>query len=184
MPITFHPDGRITGNKIQMPAGSGSPGQILQVKHATKIDDQDVNSTAPVALTNLAITFTPHYANSLIQIICDIATMDRYVHSWSVFQDGQKMEQTSISGINNNGTNANEQYMTKTFYRNTAPSITNNIENVAWQQFAPAGSTSSRVYQVYATSGWSGTAYSMKINDRSANDMSSVSRMSVFEIAQ
>jgi len=182
MSITFHPDGRITGNKLQMPAGSGSPGQILQVKHATKVDEQDVNSITPVAVSNLAITFTPHYANSLIQIICDIASMDRYVHSWSVFQDGQKMEQTSISGINNNGTNSNEQYMTKTFYRGT--NVTNYMSNHVWQQFSPAGSTSSRLYQVYATSGWSGTAYSMKINDRGASDMSSVSRMSVFEIAQ
>ena len=182
MPITFHPDGRITGNKIQMPAGSGSPGQILQVKHATKVDEQDVNSITPVALTSLAITLTPHYANSLIQIICDIATMDRYVHSWSVFQDGQKMEQTSISGTNNSGTNHNEQYMTKTFYHGA--NVAGEMDNCVWQQFAPAGSTSSRVYQVYATSGWSGTAYSMKINDRSSTDMSSVSRMSVFEIAQ
>ena len=182
MSITFHPDGRITGNKLQMPAGSGSPGQILQVKHATKVDEQDVNSITPVAVSNLAITFTPHYANSLIQIICDIASMDRYVHSWSVFQDGQKMEQTSISGINNSGTNSNEQYMTKTFYRGT--NVTNYMSNHVWQQFSPAGSTSSRLYQVYATSGWSGTAYSMKINDRGASDMSSVSRMSVFEIAQ
>ena len=108
--------------------------------------------------------------------------MDRYVHSWSVFQDGQKMEQTSISGINNNGTNANEQYMTKTFYHGS--NTTGEMDNCVWQQFAPAGSTSSRVYQVYATSGWGGTAYSMRINDRGTDDMSSVSRMSVFEIAQ
>ena len=184
MPITFHPDGRITGNKIQMQAGSGAPGQIIQVKHATKLDDQDVNSATPVALTNLAITFTPHFANSLIQIICDISIMDRYVHSWSVFQDGQKMEQTSISGINNSGANNNEQYMTKTYYRGHGLAPTNIMENVNWQQFSPAGSTSSRVYQVYATSGWSGSAYSMRINDRGSNDMSSVSRMSVFEISQ
>ena len=184
MSITFHPDGRITGNKLQMPAGSGSPGQILQVKHATKLDEQDVSSTTPQPLTNLAITFTPYYANSLIQIICDVSSMDRYVHSWSVFQDGQKMEQTSISGINNNGTNSNETNMTKTYYRGNGTSPTNIMENCFWQQFSPAGSISSRVYQVYATSGWGGSAYLMKINDRATTDMSSVSRMSVFEIAQ
>ena len=182
MTITFHPDGRITGNKLQMPEGSGSPGQILQVKHATKVDEQDVNSNTPQPLSNLAITLTPYYANSLIQIICDISSQDRYVHSWSVFQDGQKMEQTSISGINNNGTNSNEQYMTKTYYSGT--NSTNLMSNHFWQQFSPAGSISSRVYQVYATSSWDGTAYSMKINDRAGQNMSSVSRMSVFEIAQ
>ena len=182
MPITFHPDGRITGAKIQMPAGSGSPGQILQVKHATMVADQYINSTTPVALTDLSITFTPHYANSLIQIICDVLNSGNYVHSWSVFQDGQKMEQTSISGINNSGANNNEQYMTKTFYEDSA--ATNHCKSSNWQQFSPAGSTSSRVYQVYMTSGWAGTAYGVKINDRNNNDMSSVSRMSVFEIAQ
>ena len=182
MTITFHPDGRITGNKIQMPAGSGSPGQILQVKHDTMVADQYITSVTPVALTDLTITFTPHYANSLIQIICDVMSSGNYVHSWSVFQDGQKMEQTSISGINNSGANGNEQYMTKTFY--DGASVTNETKPSVWQQFSPAGSTSSRVYQVYMTSGWSGTGYGVKINDRDNNDMSSVSRMSVFEIAQ
>ena len=182
MAITFHADGRITGAKIQMPAGSGSPGQILQVKHATMVADQYINSTTPVALTDLTITFTPHYANSLIQIICDVLNSGYYVHSWSVFQDGQKMEQTSISGINNSGTNNNEQFMTKTFYDGSASS--SHCKSSNWQQFSPAGSTSSRVYQVYMTSGWAGTAYGVKINDRDNNDMSSVSRMSVFEIAQ
>ena len=92
------------------------------------------------------------------------------------------METTSISGINNNGTNSVETNMTKTFYR--GQNSTNLMNNHVWQQFSPAGSTSSRVYQVYATSSWDGTAYSMKINDRAGQNMSSVSRMSVFEIAQ
>ena len=30
MAITFHPDGRVTGNKLQTIAGSGSSGSVIQ----------------------------------------------------------------------------------------------------------------------------------------------------------
>ena len=40
MAITFHPDGRVTGNTVK------SPGNVIQVVSATKTDTASTNSLA------------------------------------------------------------------------------------------------------------------------------------------
>jgi len=69
MAITLHPDGRITGAAIQMEAGSGSPGNILQVV-SSQITGQVAADSASIVATGLITSLTPKRAGSKFFITC------------------------------------------------------------------------------------------------------------------
>ena len=68
MAITFHPDGRVTGNKLQTEAGSGSSGSVLQV--ITAATTAQVVWSSGWTDTGLTANITPNFANSNIIITC------------------------------------------------------------------------------------------------------------------
>lgn len=176
-----------TGQTISVPAGNSifatstgsivAPGTPLQIQYARSGPTrQIIASTTPVAVTGLSVTMTPEFANSLILINVQIQSNYTYVASFSVFKDGVTMVSTSGT------TNSNEPNMNITTYLGF--DRTNEFWSMPVQFSEVAGSTSSRTYQVYATSAWQGTAKSLAINDRDSSDMAAFSYMSVMEIAQ
>ena len=152
-------------------------GTVVQVQTATSGPArQIISSTSPVAVTGLSISFTPKYSNSKIVIMGQISTNACHVASFGIFKDGAAT--VSTSGQTNN----NEPNMQITSYIGT--STTDYILSLPIMHSETSGSTTARTYAIYGTSGWSGSTYSLQINNRNSNDMASFSYMTIMEVAQ
>lgn len=149
--------------------------RVVQIKTASSGPArQTISSINPVAITGLSISITPKYTSSLIIVEAQIATSATHVSSFGVFKDGNKT--VSTSGF----TNTNEPGMQVTTYEgSTSTGLMWSIP-LLWSE--TSGSTSPRTYQIYGTSGWSNTTYTLYINDRGSNDMASYSHMTVMEV--
>ena len=105
-----------------------------------------------------------------------ISTNACHVASFGVFKNGAAT--VSTSGQTNN----NEPNMQITSYIGT--STTDYILSLPIMHSETSGSTTARTYAIYGTSGWSGSTYSLQINNRNSNDMASFSYMTIMEVAQ
>jgi hypothetical protein len=156
-----------------------APGTILQVQVASSGPlRQTITSITPIAVDGLSVTFTPKLPNSRILVQAQISTTATYVSSFAVYKN-------NLPTVNTTGfTNNNEPNMNFTSYIGGGNTIVNNLYclPLAWSEFA--GGTEPRNYTIFATSGWSGTAYALYINDRNDSTMASFSYMTVTEIAQ
>lgn len=148
---------------------------ILQIKTSSSGPSRQViNSTSPIPITGLSVSLKPYKSDSLIIIRSQIITNAVHVSSFGVYKDGQPTVDTS------GYTNTNQPNMQITTY---IGSSTNNElwnKHLIWSE--ESGSVESRVYQIYATAGWSGSTYSLQINNRNSNDMASFSHIVVMEI--
>tara|TARA_A100001388_G_scaffold147610_1_gene109558 strand:- start:2995 stop:3519 length:525 start_codon:yes stop_codon:yes gene_type:complete len=163
----------VTGNWSSAPAGT-----IIQVQTAEAGPTrQTISSVNPVAITDLLINFTPKNSTSKIMIQVYLNATHTHVASYGIFEDGSKTTNTTSSGQSN----GNENGMDFTYYNG---STTNDyFIGTTFHTVLDASSTTTRTYQPYATSAWSGNTYSIFINNRYSNDMPSKSRMIIYEIA-
>ena len=152
------------GTVIQMASASSGPAK------------QTFNSTTPVVITGLSVDFTPRRSDSKIIITSSLCTNLTYVCSFGIFQDGSATVSTSGQ------TNSNEPNMSITTF--TGGTATNLLWTVSMNVILDSGSTTQRTYDVRATSGWSGTAYDLSVNNRHNNDMAAFSTMIIYEVAQ
>jgi hypothetical protein len=154
-----------------------APGTILQVQVASSGPlRQTITSLTPIAIDRLSIMFTPKLPNSRILVQAQITTTSTYVSSFAVYKNN--LATVSTTGF----TNTNEPNMNFTSY--IGSTLVDNLYclPLSWSEFASGIET--RNYTIFATSGWSGTAYALHINDRSDSTMASFSYMTVMEIAQ
>jgi hypothetical protein len=151
------------------------PGTIIQVKTAqTTAARQTISSTNPVLITGLVLPFTPFFEDSRIIIMANISGSHTHVNSYGVYKDSQPTVSTS-GHTNNNQPNMHvTQYIgtTTADYMYQVPVVHSEI----------SGSTNTRTYAIYATSGWSNGSYTLYINNRASNDMASFSHMTIFEV--
>jgi hypothetical protein len=163
----------LSGSWTDAPAGT-----VIQMASATAGPAiQTFTSSTPVVITGLDVDFTPRRSDSKIIINVSISSNLTYVCSFGVYQDGSAV--VSTSGQNN----TNEANTSVTTYN--GDSLTNRMYALSFNVIIDAGSTSVRTYDVRATSGWSGTGYSLSINNRSTyNDMAGFSTMVIYEVAQ
>ena len=162
-----------SGSWTDAPAGT-----VIQMASATAGPAiQTFTSTTPVVITGLDVDFTPRRSDSKIIINVTLNSNITYVSSFGVYQDGSAV--VSTSGQNN----TNEANTSITTYK--GDSVTNHMFALSFNVIINAGSTSVRTYDVRGTSGWSGTGYSLSVNNRSTyNDMASFSTMVIYEVAQ
>jgi hypothetical protein len=137
---------------------------------------QTIASTSPVLVDGLTINFTPRSASSLIIITASVNGSSTHVNSLSVFRDGAKV--VSTTGQTNN--NEPDMHITNHYGQTTTDWL------FTWPlvHYESAGSTESRNYSIYCTSGWSGVTYTTYINNRASNDMAGFSYMNIMEIAR
>lgn len=160
----------VTGNWSSAPAGT-----IIQVQTAEAGPArQTISSQTPVAITDLSINFTPRNSTSKIMIQVYLNASHTYVASYGIFEDGSPTYSTS------GYTNTNESNMDYTYYGGS--SSTDHFQGNTFHTVLDASSTTTRTYQVYGTSGWD-ASYALYINNRESNNMASVSRMIIYEIA-
>ncbi len=161
-----------TGKVVKAKVSAGS---LIQQKFTkTTPARQTIRSATPVKINGLEITITPTDPNSIIEIEAHIATSATYVSSFGIFRNGQPA--LSTSGYTNN----NEPNMQVTEYHSS--SSEGEMHNVPVYYFEKANTTSPITYDIRATSAWSGGLRNLFINNRSSNDMASVSYMTVREI--
>jgi hypothetical protein len=166
-------------NVITVPSGHTlyAPGSVVQVQTASSGPlAQTISSLSPVSITGLSINFTPKFANSKIVIQAQISTSATYVSSFAVYKNNAAT--VSTSGFNN--VNEPNMQVTTYFGGSSGPDF---LYSIPLHHFENAINTTTRTYDVRATSGWGGTVYTLRINDR-GSDMASFSHMTITEVAQ
>ena len=167
----------VNNNTITVPSGHKlyAPGSIVQVQHAQTSPTKYVISAADItAIPELTISFTPKFANSRIILQSMINSTVTYVSTYGFLKNGGY-----LSGV----TNTNSQGSVATTYYGSS-AIESNIYNtfITYSEFP--NTTSTITYSAAACSSWSGTNYTLHINDRSDSLMRSVSTLTILEIAQ
>lgn len=165
-------------NAASMNADVHIPGHVIQANTVTiGPAHQTISSTDPQPIIGLEVVITPKFANSEILIISSIASSATYVSSFGIFRD-------DVSTANTSGvTNTNENNMQLTVYEEANTTLSRMRQHTVIHSEL-ANNTSQRYYNVYATSGWSGTSYDLIINNRASLDMASFSTLTVMEIAK
>ncbi len=155
-------------------------GTVLQYLHAQtpatryRINCQnlsDADSTVP----GMSVTITPTRSTSKIIIGATIAHNGRHVASFGVKRDGTLL----TAGLSTTNSNTNYAVIT-THYGEDVESRMYPL----CMTYEDTGFTVgvAQTYTIAGTASWSGTVRDLYINDRSANDMRSISSMYVMEI--
>ena len=174
------PTSGANANNIIVPSGQtfNAPGVVVAVHNVrSTASTQTINSTSFVNITGLSITITPKNANNILVMDSTIATSFTYVTNYAFLKDGS----TTVTSLGSTGSAmANSQLIQ---YLPESGDENNQVMQVTLQHFETAGNTNSRTYTVACNSKW-GSAYSMRVNNRSSNDMSCFSTFRLMEIAQ
>jgi len=149
---------------------------VLQFKTATSSGRQTIASTGMVNITGLSIAITPQSSTSLILVQGAVVFSNSYVLSLAVLKNGSK------TLTDDGGTNNNEANVQWTYYEGDNDGYLTGAHPIFHHE--TAGNTTARTYTIAAGSAWSGSANTMYVNNRSSNDMASLSYMYVWEIAQ
>lgn len=163
-------------NTIQTTAGLSllnSTGNIIQVVYGDMGSNTvTITSADNAVISNCSVTITPTRSTSKILLLAHVVHNASYVCSFGFARNG-----TNIGGNSNT---------------NSANSIAMNYEGVgadpgwcistSYQYLDSPGSTSALVYAPTACSSWSGTNYTIRINDRNALDMRGLTSIVAMEI--
>jgi hypothetical protein len=158
-----------------------APGSIVQVQYASTPFNNTVRQTitggelsdAANDIDYLDVNFKPKFANSSILLTAMINSSETHVASFGFKEDGNVVR---TQANNSNATGA-----ISTVYEGT--NNTQHIKNNYIQVLIPANGTHTRRYNAAANSYWDDVDYTLYINDRSSNNMRSISNMVVYEIA-
>ena len=154
-----------------------SPGCIVQVQYAeTSATRYTISSQNIDDIPGLSISFTPKFITSKLLLVAMINSSATYVSTFGFRKDGTNM----ISSTDANNTNSTGSIST-TYDVEIAASV---MHNMTIQYMHTPNSLDSATYTVAACSSWAGTLYTLYINDRSTNDMRSISNFTIYEIAQ
>lgn len=168
-------------NTISVPSGHtfNAPGVVVAVHNArSTVSTQTINSSSFVNITGLSITITPKNANNILVMDSTIATTFNYVTNYAFLKDGS----TTVTSLGSTGSAMSNSQLIQYLPESNSGEISQ-VMQVSLQHFETAGNTNSRTYTVACNSYWS-SAYSMRVNNRSGNDMSCFSTFRLMEIAQ
>lgn len=149
-------------------------GSILQVKHVRtspirySVATQDIS-----AIPELSIDITPQSNTSKILVSAMISTTAQHVSTFGFLKNDNYI-------IDNTNTNSAGSIITVYDGADT----NGEIEVVYIEYLDDPQTTSSINYKAAASASWSGSIRTLYINDRSSNDMRSISSMTVWEIAE
>lgn len=171
--------GDVSNNYLQTSFSSGPEvGQVIQSVSATTgfgTTKQAINSTTKQAVTGLSATITPQYSNSKMLIFGYLAASMTFVTGLAIYKNGSSLITNNTQTLQTDGSKSlwttyqdsssvSRMYVFPFMYEDT---VTN---------------TNATTYQIYANSGWNGSASILHINDRSTDDMRSQSWITLQEI--
>lgn len=156
-----------------------APNSILQIVYKESSVVQDITSPNIAQINDLILSITPKKANSKILLQANINSNGRYVASYGFLQIFSAGSTQRIGGVNN--TNSENAIATTFFGENVSTNMYNTSITYLHTPSYSLGQTLS--YAPGACSSWNGTSRLLKINNRSNNDMFSVSTITLTEIA-
>lgn len=156
-----------------------APNSILQIVYKESSVVQDITSPNIAQINDLILSITPKKANSKILLQANINSNGRYVASYGFLQIFSAGSTQRIGGVNN--TNSENAIATTFFGENVSTNMYNTSITYLHTPSYSLGQTLS--YAPGACSSWNGTSQLLKINNRSNNDMFSVSTITLTEIA-
>lgn len=162
---------------ITIPSGQKlyAPGSVVQVQHVQSSATKYTVSAADIAaIPELSISFTPKFSNSKILLQAMINSSATYVCTFGFLKNGSAI----ISNTNTNSAGS----ISTTYYGGGA--VESNIYNNYISYMDTPATTSAITYAAAVSSSWSGTNYTVHINDRSDSTMRSISTLTIMEVAQ
>ena len=158
------------------------PGDIIQMKYDQFTSGQTIADTQDITdgnalISGLNIVMYPKRSNSIIVLEAHIHHSHSYVVSFGFIVNGTAA--VSLSGnTNSSGSNVTQYHGTND---------TGQCSVTSWKVSPTNPGAGTRMdIRVGATASWSGddTSYTLYINDRGSQDMSSLSSITAYEIAQ
>jgi hypothetical protein len=164
-------------NEIQDTTGKTilrNTGSVLQVvygdmgSNTATISSQD-NATIP----NCSVSITPSSTSSKILLFAHVVTNIVYVNSYGFSRNG-----VNIGG----NTNTNSSNVIAMNYQGQGAGAEGGCISISYQYLDSPATTSAITYAPTACSSWSGTLYTLRINDRNSLDMRGLTSITAMEI--
>ena len=150
-------------------------GEVVQAKFASTPPNRylirDNNLTQ---IPDLEVSIAPTHTNSKIVLMAMITGNARHVTSFGFFRDGNLI----TSGLNGN-TNVSSGSVATTY---TGDDTDDHMYSWPVNYHDTPGTTNAVTYTVGASASWGGSIRDLYINDRSSNDMRSVSTLLALEV--
>ena len=147
----------------------------MQAKFASTPPDRYlISNNNLVQIPNLEVSIAPTHTNSKIVLIAMITGNARHVTSFGFFRDGNLI----TSGLNGN-TNVGSGSVATTY---TGDDTSDHMYSWPVNYHDTPGTTNAVTYTVGASASWGGSIRDLYINDRSGNDMRSVSTLLALEV--
>ncbi len=150
-------------------------GQIMQMRYAqTPPDRYLIQSQDLSPIPNLEVTIQPSHTNSKILLMAMINADARHVTSYGFLRNNSIL----TSNLNGNSNVGSGSVLT------TYHSVDDNDDmyNAFIQYMDMPNTTNPCTYSVGVSASWSGSVRNLYINDRSSNDMRSISSLTAYEI--
>ena len=150
-------------------------GQIMQMRYAqTPPDRYLINSQNLSPIPNLEVTIQPSHTDSKILLMAMINSDARHVSSFGFLRNNSVL----TSGLNGN-TNVGSGSILTTYH---SQDDNDDMYNAFIQYMDMPNTTNPCTYSVGVSASWSGGTRNLYINDRSSNDMRSISSLTAYEI--
>ena len=150
-------------------------GEVVQAKFASTPPDRYlIRNNNLVQIPNLEVSIAPTHTNSKIVLIAMITGNARHVTSSGFFRDGNLI----TSGLNGNS-NVGSGSVATTY---TGDDTSDHMYSWPVHYHDTPGTTNAVTYTVGASASWGGSIRDLYINDRSSNDMRSVSTLLALEV--
>ena len=150
-------------------------GQIMQMRYAQTPPDRyliQAQNLSPIP--NLEVTIQPSHTNSKILLMAMINADARHVTSYGFLRNNSIL----TSGLNGN-TNVGSGSILTTYH---SQDDNDDMYNAFIQYMDMPNTTNPCTYSVGVSASWSGGTRNLYINDRSSNDMRSISSLTAYEI--
>ena len=150
-------------------------GEVVQAKFASTPPDRYlIRNNNLVQIPNLEVSIAPTHTNSKIVLMAMITGNARHVTSFGFFRDGNLI----TSGLNGNS-NVSSGSVATTY---TGDDTSDHMYSWPVHYHDTPGTTNAVTYTVGASASWGGSIRDLYINDRSSNDMRSVSTLLALEV--
>ena len=147
----------------------------MQAKFASTPPDRYlIRNNNLVQIPNLEVSIAPTHTNSKIVLIAMITGNARHVTSFGFFRDSNLI----TSGLNGNS-NVGSGSVATTY---TGDDTSDHMYSWPVHYHDTPGTTNAVTYTVGASASWGGSIRDLYINDRSSNDMRSVSTLLALEV--
>ncbi len=155
-------------------------GQVMQVRYSQTPPNRYLIRSANLApIPDLEVTIQPSHTNSKILLIAMINMNAIHVNTVGFIRNNAVINGGNSGLPTGNNSNVNAGRLATTY---TGDSTESHMMTKTVMYMDHPNTTNPTTYAVGTASSWSGSTYNLYINDRSGNDMRSISTLTAMEI--